>query len=1093
MQRLIPPLDHLYLLVYYLGKFKMTPIGGASGTKLKAGLAPRGLQLGERSNRQQYQFARALGRRVSPCRASLGAGFTISQVTSLSLASLVGSLATKAKVPALIASAAPLHALLLSQNASHAAWATMAALVGLTASFGGAAYWVVRSAWETVEPWILLLPDEAAAARGRDVSVRSLYGCNVAYSRLMQQPQVLKAAEFAAQAHAGQKRKTGEPYVTHCIETALIVEGLLSSSEDDERAETAVIAAILHDVVDDTDVEISELEDKFGKAVASLVAKVSQLSATNQLVRRRLRQSEIAPTDEEENLLREMILTMVAEPLAILIKLADRLHNMRTVYALGAEKRRAVADETRRVWCSLAERLGMFAVKSELEDLCFAVLQPKEYHALRSELDALWGIMSIPAAAVTPSDCCLTGECECDTAAGYQLDNHNSNNDEWRHQGARMPWLGSAHAPLPGSSGDEDGGEQVEGGGGRGKSHVENTLGNIPMSLQQQLTGEDSSSTSRSSSSAATCPPKVPVLTGDQCQLKELIESVLPFDASTFDAETLKAPPGVKRGLEVLQGCAKLLLQEITLEGCSSGLEVTTAGRVKSLYSIFKKMARKGIPLTQVYDARALRVVVDDGQGMREREAIAACYRLQPAVHRLWRRISGEEDDYITQPKGSGYKSLHTAVIGPGGVPMEIQIRTTSMHEEAEYGRAAHWAYKEQAPLPPPPLPPSPPPLPPSPPLPPRGNDDGSGSGTYTLENNAGPAPSPTLTPPTTSPLSAINSSDTVGGPGAIATGHPVLHISPYDGQLRDGVVVCSEKGGLRLLVAISLTGRVYGGGGTMRASAMEYRRILEHVEEQGFWESGQGDGTVALELYTLCSDGKYHKLDHCGHKLATMVVPLNKMEVESLANNGNNNRGESLSSTMDGGVGDDDGGNEGQQYLNERIRLLRSMLEWGSDLRNGGEEEDGGDGAIGASTSSSPPSSEKNNVSLLSSSPSTSPDSAVLKDQQYSNSITITISKEVMVLVWPGGRILRLPRGTTAGDAVKRLKPSTGYKTTRKSRSGGGGGGGAPSSSSSKDASYSTNQQQQHVVNVNNRFVSVDTPLVDGDYIVLSKEKLKV
>jgi len=1080
----------------------MTAILGTGGTKLTAGLAPRGLQLGERSNPQQYQFARARGRRVSSCRASLfGTGFTISRATSLSLVSLVGSVATKAKFPALIASAAPLHALLLSQNASHAAWATMAALLGLTASFGGAAYWVVRSAWETVEPWILLLPDEAAATQGRDVSVRSLYGCNVAYSRLMQQPKVLKAAEFAAQAHAGQKRKTGEPYVTHCIETALIVEGLLSSSEDDERAETAVIAAILHDVVDDTDVEISELEEKFGEAVASLVAKVSQLSATNQLVRRRLRQSETTPTDEEENLLREMILTMVAEPLAILIKLADRLHNMRTVYALGAEKRQAVADETRRVWCSLAERLGMFAVKSELEDLCFAVLQPQEYHALRSELDALWGIKSIPAAAVTPSDCCLTGECECDTAAGYQLDNNGV--DEWTGQGPPMPWLGSAHAPLPWSSEDEDDGEQVEGGGGgagggggsrrkRQGSNVEKKLGNITMAVQQQLAGEFSSPSSAPSAAAAMCPPKVPVLMDDQRQIKELIESVLPFDASTFDAETLKAPPGVKRGLEVLQGCAKLLLQEITLEGCSSGLEVTTAGRVKSLYSIFKKMARKGIPLTQVYDARALRVVVDDAKGMREREAIAACYRLQPAVHRLWRRISGEEDDYITQPKGSGYKSLHTAVIGPGGVPMEIQIRTASMHEEAEYGRAAHWAYKEQAPTA----------------ATTAGNDDSSGNVNSTLESDGGPTPSaspspntptpntPTPTPTTTTtttPLSAINSSDTVGGPGAIITGHPVLHISPYDGQLRDGVVIRSEKGGLRLVVAISLTGRMYGGGGTTRASAMEYRRILEHVEQQGFWESGQGDGTVALELYTLCSDGKYHKLDHCGHKLATMVVPLNKMEVESLANN---NRGVSLSSTTDRGIGDlneGDGSNEGQQYLNERIRLLRSMLEWGSDLRNGGEEEDGdGDGGIGASTSSSSSSSslssEKNKVSPL----STSPDGAVLKSQQYPSSITI--SKEVMVLVWPGGRILRLPRGTTAGDAVKRLKPSTGYKTTRKSRSGGGGA--AAPTSSSKDASYSMSQQQkqkQHEVNVNNRFVSGDTPLVDGDYIVLGRDKLKV
>ena len=111
-----------------------------------------------------------------------------------------------------------------------------------------------------------------------------------------------------------------------------------------------------------------------------------------------------------------------------------------------------------------------------------------------------------------------------------------------------------------------------------------------------------------------------------------------------------------------------------------------------------RKMKRKGLPPSEIFDARALRLVVDDAEGEQLEAAIAACYKLMPAVHRLWRPINGESDDYIATPKGSGYQSLHTAVLGPGGVPLEIQLRTSSMHETAEYGRAAHWAYKEFAP-----------------------------------------------------------------------------------------------------------------------------------------------------------------------------------------------------------------------------------------------------------------------------------------------------------------------------------------------------------------------------------------------------------
>jgi len=552
---------------------------------------------------------------------------------------------------------------LVAPHAAEVALITVASLFTVALSIGGMVYYGVRSAWENIEPWVL---------SGSSLSTpqpTSFYGIDVTGSRFFVRESVQRAVEFAAQAHKTQMRKTKEPYVTHCIETAKIVEALLSPTEDDERAEAAVITALLHDVMDDAGIKQQRIEDEFGPQVASMVSRVSQLSATNQLVRRRLRLEDAQPTPHEATQLRCMILTMVSEPLVIVVKLADRLHNMRTVYALAPEKQRAVAEETRRVWCSLAERLGMFALKSELEDLCFAVLQPSAYRALRDELDELWGVQSIPAAAMTPEECCLSGECECSTDEGDDLIERGDDNDTVlmlhandqgethkrtdepnirnylpSRSGGASGWLGSADASLP----------EIP--------HIEDAATNLLVD------------------------PEAAFLSEEQLETRDLVRSVLPFDASTFNMGRLNITHSARRGLEVLQGCARALLYEITVEGVASGLDVSVQGRVKSLYSSFKKMARKGVPLSQVYDARALRVVVDDEEGEKEREALAACYRLLPAVHRLWRKVAGEDDDYIAMPKESGYQSLHTAVMGPGGVPMEVQIRTASMHEVAEYG-----------------------------------------------------------------------------------------------------------------------------------------------------------------------------------------------------------------------------------------------------------------------------------------------------------------------------------------------------------------------------------------------------------------------
>lgn len=407
------------------------------------------------------------------------------------------------------------------------------------------------------------------------------------------------------------------------------------------RAEAAIIAALLHDVLDDTPVDEMEVEEEFGEVVASMVARVSQLSATNQLVRRRLRLAAAEQSSEEEALLRQMILTMVAEPLVILIKLADRLHNMRTVYALSPEKQRAVASETRTVWCSLAERLGMFALKvgegpwgvgagagaeaalsqgasalpptvgphilggalgrglaheqplgclpatrllaawspqlltcsspcplqSELEDLCFAVLQPKEYRTLRSALDELWGVSSIPERAVTPPDCCLTGDCDCVCDAGLvDLDGPaDASVGVWGDgfaavaaEVAAVPC--GAAASSSGSISSASQGSNIvswqgaRGGGGTATSGAATTpaTGTVspptaaaavgvmaadPAAAQPakpREAGGNSSSLKPSTSGAESS-----WLSPEQEEVQQLIQSVLPFDASTLNMKRL--------------------------------------------------------------------------------------------------------------------------------------------------------------------------------------------------------------------------------------------------------------------------------------------------------------------------------------------------------------------------------------------------------------------------------------------------------------------------------------------------------------------------------------------------------------------------
>lgn len=319
-----------------------------------------------------------------------------------------------------------------------------------------------------------------------------------------------RAYEFAARAHEGQFRLDGSPYVQHCLEVAR----LLAEIESDP---VCVAGGLLHDTLEDTQTEANDLEAEFGSTVRSLVEGVTKLSLANFRTRQ----------EEQAHNLRRMFLAMADDLRVILIKLADRLHNMRTLEPLEEERRRAIAEETLYIYAPLAHRLGIRRFKWELEDLAFKTLQP----------------------------------------------------DAFRDIAQRV---------------------------GAGRAEREAMVARAAEQLQTQLS--------------------------------------------------------------------------------EAGITAQIEGRPKHFYSIYQKMQRQSIDFHQIGDLMALRVIV---------ETVPDCYSALGIVHKLWLPITDQFSDYIAKPKPNGYQSLHTKVVGVGGQPMEVQIRTREMHRVAEHGIAAHWRYKE--------------------------------------------------------------------------------------------------------------------------------------------------------------------------------------------------------------------------------------------------------------------------------------------------------------------------------------------------------------------------------------------------------------
>jgi len=332
------------------------------------------------------------------------------------------------------------------------------------------------------------------------------------------------AYAFAERHHRGMTRRSGEPFITHPVAVTVILAEMRLDID-------ALRAGLLHDTVEDTDATFEEIEELFGEPVRRIVegeTKISKLAV-------RVYQ------DEQSENLRQMLLAMVNDVRIILVKLADRLHNMRTLEHMPPPKQLRISEETLEIFAPLAHRLGINHIKNELEDIAFYYVDRQRYEQLERQVRS---------------------------------------------------------------------------------RHIER---------------------------------------------EKYVQESIALLAERLEAE---------------------------------GLRFELSGRSKHLYSIYRKMQRDNRSLDQIFDLMAIRAILDpepvNGNGLAQDDAEkAVCYRALGIVHSLWTPIPGRFKDYVAVPKPNGYQSLHTTVIGLLGQPIEVQIRTRRMHKVAEFGVAAHWAYKD--------------------------------------------------------------------------------------------------------------------------------------------------------------------------------------------------------------------------------------------------------------------------------------------------------------------------------------------------------------------------------------------------------------
>ena len=344
----------------------------------------------------------------------------------------------------------------------------------------------------------------------KEVTIQDIISKKKQNSRRVDTKFILKAYNYAVEKHGDQKRNSGEPYIIHPLQVAYVLA-------DMGLDEQTIAAALLHDVIEDTDATHEDIVKEFGEEVAEMVDGVTKLSNI---------QFASIEENQVENY-RKMFLAMGKDIRVILIKLADRLHNMRTLKYLKRERQIINAKETMDLYSPLANRLGLYSIKAELDDLAFKYLYPEEYREI--------------------------------------VEGINKKRDE------RLKFL-------------------------------DKIMDDIRVALKKQR----------------------------------------------IDAEV--------------------------------------TGRAKHFYSIYKKMKRDNSTLDQIYDLFAIRIIVN---------SVKDCYASLGVVHEMYNPMPGRFKDYIAVPKPNMYQSIHTTLLGEKGTPFEVQIRTWDMHKVAEFGIAAHWAYKE--------------------------------------------------------------------------------------------------------------------------------------------------------------------------------------------------------------------------------------------------------------------------------------------------------------------------------------------------------------------------------------------------------------